>query len=150
MATLLIILFILWFISSFAEDKPTEPRKRPKPKYQPDLTVAPKRSDYAEIISEEWKTPTTYKSYASYLSSTTWLELRALILKRDGFKCCSCGSSYELQVHHITYKDIYNEKPEQLVTLCKTCHTKLHEIAGKGATYYPLSLLTGDTSLEAF
>ena len=41
-------------------------------------------------------------------------------------ECCAiCGSTEHLQVHH-SDKNIRNNSPENLVTLCQSCHMKLH------------------------
>jgi len=51
--------------------------------------------------------------------------IRIATLKRDNFTCVDCGSKENLQEHHIKPKrakgadSIYN-----LITLCKSCHTK--------------------------
>lgn len=39
--------------------------------------------------------------------------------------CAICGSTERLQVHHWD-KNIRNNSPENLETLCATCHMKLH------------------------
>ena len=68
--------------------------------------------------------------YHKYLQSEAWKEIREIILVRDGYKCTKCGSTKNLQVHHKTYNNIYNEKEHQsdLVTLCSRCHKKEHNI----------------------
>lgn len=49
------------------------------------------------------------------------------VLFRDKWKCCSCGSKYPLEIHHIKPRAeggsnaFYN-----LITLCKECHAKVH------------------------
>ena len=41
-------------------------------------------------------------------------------------ECCAiCGNTEHLQVHHLD-KNIRNNSPSNLVTLCPTCHMKLH------------------------
>ena len=54
--------------------------------------------------------------------------LREQIRKRDNFICQECGKIEEvlgckLDVHHIDY-DKTNNKPENLICLCKSCHAK--------------------------
>ena len=65
-------------------------------------------------------------SYKKYLRSPQWAIKREKVLRRDGYKCTQCGSKRSLQVHHKTYARIYKEKLEDLVTLCKKCHKKVH------------------------
>jgi len=70
----------------------------------------------------DWKKP-----YKDYLKSKKWRELRETILQRDNYTCTRCGSKNNLQVHHLTYKRLKHEKPEDLITLCKQCHYKEHK-----------------------
>ena len=48
-------------------------------------------------------------------------------LAREHLKdCCAiCGSTERLQVHHLD-RNIKNNSPSNLETLCPTCHMKLH------------------------
>lgn len=50
-------------------------------------------------------------------------ELRNKILERDGYKCYICGKETNLHVHHIIPRDEGGPHiPENLVTLCGSCH----------------------------
>lgn len=54
-------------------------------------------------------------------------ELKLLIRQRDAFTCQLCGlkeNGYSLDVHHIDY-DKRNNNPENLITLCRSCHGKI-------------------------
>lgn len=54
-------------------------------------------------------------------------ELCVAILKRDGYKCRSCGARQGLSVHHIIFRS--DEGPDEswnLLTLCIGCHTGIH------------------------
>jgi len=54
--------------------------------------------------------------------------LRTTIKKRDGYKCKKCnedGTSFKLFVHHIDM-DKHNNSEENLVTVCGSCHGKIH------------------------
>ena len=52
---------------------------------------------------------------------------KALCLIRDDFKCQYCGSTFDLQVHHIIsrVKKSVKYDLENGITLCKRCHTKI-------------------------
>lgn len=53
-----------------------------------------------------------------------WQRLRREALSRDGSKCVQCGSVDNLQVDHIRYRGIGNDRLEDLQTLCFYCHEK--------------------------
>jgi len=60
--------------------------------------------------------------------------VRREILERDGHRCRSagCGSARFLAVHHRTPREAGGTNdPENLVTLCSSCHRALHGHAGK-------------------
>lgn len=64
--------------------------------------------------------------YYEYLKTEAWQEQRAKIFRRDGFQCVCCGAAKNLEVHHITYKNLGAEEKSDLVTLCGDCHEKVH------------------------
>ena len=66
--------------------------------------------------------------YHEYLKSDEWQKKRSERLKIDGFKCQICGRPMDLQVHHLTYANIYNENVyTDLITLCKYCHEQIEK-----------------------
>ena len=65
--------------------------------------------------------------YYQYLRTKTWREKANERLKRDGYQCVLCRSAKNLSVHHITYENIGFEKMDDLISVCKGCHEKLHE-----------------------
>ena len=68
---------------------------------------------------------TRKQGYKAYLKSNTWRTKREKVLVRDG--CCTrCQSRRNLQVHHLTYANVYAEPLEDLVTLCENCHRWTH------------------------
>jgi hypothetical protein len=54
--------------------------------------------------------------------------LKAYILHRDGYQCQKCKTKgKKLHVHHIIFKSKGGTNtPDNLTTLCETCHDKLH------------------------
>ena len=72
------------------------------------------------------KKQSKYKSYSDYLHSKQWKYKRKRILEQRGFKCEKCQSTTNLQVHHLTYKNIFHEKDIDLQVLCRFCHAKIH------------------------
>jgi 5-methylcytosine-specific restriction endonuclease McrA len=54
--------------------------------------------------------------------------LREQVLRRDGWRCQSCGSRSNLEVHHKEFRGQGgNDSEENLITLCARCHQLLHE-----------------------
>ena len=56
---------------------------------------------------------------------------KAMVLNRDGYKCQCCKGRHKdskLEVHHIVYRSNGgSDEPENLITLCHTCHRALHD-----------------------
>ena len=54
-------------------------------------------------------------------------ELRQQVLRRDGWRCQSCGAMSNLEVHHQQFRSHSGDDSEwNLMTLCTACHTTLH------------------------
>ncbi len=66
--------------------------------------------------------------YKIYLQSVEWRDKAKAIMKRDNNKCMLCNSENKLHVHHKTYDRLYDEEPEDLITLCGLCHRRRHNI----------------------
>lgn len=70
--------------------------------------------------------------YEKYMRSEEWQAKRSQRILIDGDKCVMCQRPAErtktgLQVHHINYRNLGNEDVWQdLVTLCPSCHRKIH------------------------
>lgn len=63
------------------------------------------------------------KSFEPY--GIEFFDIRELALERDNFRCVNCGAKRILCVHHID-KNKLNNDVENLITLCRSCHMKLH------------------------
>ena len=78
----------------------------------------------------------TKEEYSEYLQSDHWQTVREERLEYDHHQCVFCGTTNDLQVHHITYDRLGSEDvPHDLVTLCRTCHFKLHEILERESVF---------------
>lgn len=66
-----------------------------------------------------------YKGYPEYLRSDDWKIKRKLVLKRDKNICQSCLAAKASEVHHVTYKHIFNEPLFDLVSVCTPCHISI-------------------------
>jgi 5-methylcytosine-specific restriction endonuclease McrA len=86
-----------------------------------------------------WSKPNKYYgSYEEYLASQEWFDKSREIKARDKFICQQCGATAYLEVHHITYLNLYNELPKDLITVCRNCHQDIHDIHKEA----PYTLLT--------
>jgi len=54
-----------------------------------------------------------------------WRSSRVSILERDGKRCVICDREEGLHIHHID-RDITNDAPSNLITLCNFCHARTH------------------------
>lgn len=61
--------------------------------------------------------------------SDEWKRLRDYVLKRDDCKCRTCGSAFNVEIHHIKYPEVWGEEdPNDLITLCHKCHERIHQV----------------------
>ena len=61
------------------------------------------------------------------LESASYQQLRQQVLRRDGWRCQSCGSMSNLELHHQELRSHSGEDLEwNLITLCAACHSLLH------------------------
>lgn len=50
-------------------------------------------------------------------------------IRYDHGRCQNCGSTNNLQVHHLRYNNYYKEDVKNdLKVLCKDCHQKIHDL----------------------
>lgn len=75
-----------------------------------------------EVLKNKW----LYQRGTNYGFANT----KAFVLSRDNYKCQHCkGKSKDskLEVHHIVYRSNGgSDEQENLITLCSSCHYKLH------------------------
>jgi ATP-dependent DNA helicase RecQ len=61
------------------------------------------------------------------LDPFSYESLRQQILRRDGWRCQSCGAMSNLEVHHQQFRSQSGEDSElNLITLCTACHAQTH------------------------
>lgn len=66
-------------------------------------------------------------NYHEYIKSEQWNIKRKERLRLDNYKCKLCSATNtELHVHHNSYENLGNEPMQDLITLCKECHSKFH------------------------
>lgn len=81
-------------------------------------------------------------TYKEYLLTKHWLKRKADYLRKHKKECTMCGNKYYIQVHHVDYKNLGDEKDEDLVALCKRCHDKLHKNISKATDSKVLSYIS--------
>ena len=78
-----------------------------------------KQDKKQQYINPMWKGGISFNPYPK-----EWIKtLKQSILKRDDNKCIFCHDNKNLAIHHIDYNK-KNCSPENLITLCKSCHGK--------------------------
>ncbi|HKZ77750.1 MAG TPA: hypothetical protein VJ124_05450 [Pyrinomonadaceae bacterium] len=60
--------------------------------------------------------------YEQYLQSDTWKQRRQATIERANYRCEICGERDGLQVHHLNYERLGNERPSDLKVVCQGCH----------------------------
>src|SRR5450631_261 len=68
------------------------------------------------------------KAAPSRLDPLSYESLRQQILNRDGWRCQSCGTMSNLEVHHKQFRSHSgHDSEDNLSTLCSTCHESVHQ-----------------------
>lgn len=66
--------------------------------------------------------------YAQYLGTIHWKVMKN---KKDdetgGRRCLCCGTSRNVDLHHISYERLGNEALSDLAWLCRRCHEQTHQ-----------------------
>jgi hypothetical protein len=65
--------------------------------------------------------------YDEYLRTPEWKKRRKKQLKSAGHRCQVCNSPKRLNVHHRTYDRRGQELPQDLIVLCRNCHSIFHK-----------------------
>ena len=68
----------------------------------------------------QWRDGACLSPYANFNG-----QLKAQVKERDGYQCQSCGSPFDLVVHHIDWNKM-NPDIDNLITLCRRCHGRLN------------------------
>ena len=76
--------------------------------------------------------------YQEYLKTDKWQRIAKRRMEIDGNKCVMCGSrgttANPLEVHHLSYKWLYQEENriyQDLCTLCHCCHKQVHALMNR-------------------
>lgn len=82
---------------------------------------------YVPEESHKGEKPSTYQDY---LKTDHWKRVRQEAVERAGNRCQLCNKPGTLHVHHRTYENIGDERPNDLIALCGYCHAKFHDKLG--------------------
>lgn len=66
-------------------------------------------------------------TYEEYINSVMWWLRKKRALISANYRCIKCKSQIDLQVHHLTYDNLGEEKDEDLIVLCEICHIQEHD-----------------------
>jgi len=64
--------------------------------------------------------------YEAVLQSPGWRRRRSEAIRAAGRRCQECGAAGPLDVHHLSYAHLGNERPDELLAVCEDCHGRLH------------------------
>ena len=64
------------------------------------------------------------------LDPIAYKNLQKEVLRRDGWRCQSCGTMSNLEVHHQWFRSHSGDDSElNLITLCTDCHASVHRLS---------------------
>jgi hypothetical protein len=90
-----------------------------------------------------------YENYGTYLRSAHWRKLRAAYQASDLPQGCICGEGEGVQLHHITYERVGDERLSDLVPLCPSCHSLVHVLEWRGEMGIDTAALTDEERAKA-
>jgi 5-methylcytosine-specific restriction endonuclease McrA len=80
-------------------------------------------------LAQQARAAQLYKMGAKYMEQEEWQVRRVQALTRAGYKCQTCSNrDTALDVHHNSYQNYGDERPQDLVVLCRSCHQKIHGV----------------------
>jgi hypothetical protein len=119
------------------KDLQREPRKKKQPPLTPQEHAA-LRCEALALLREQsadrrntrirkWAPDVRRYDYAVYMRSPEWKDFRLRIIAERGSKCEKCGrTSGVIQVHHLHYRNLGCEKPQDVLVVCDACHRSIH------------------------
>jgi len=101
------------------------------------------------IKNWNWRGGISFEPYGIEFNNS----LKELIRERDKYRCQQCfrhqdelydknGKKYSLNVHHIDY-DKQNNSPDNLISLCRNCHTQTNYTRNNWTAYFQEKLVGG-------
>ena len=71
------------------------------------------------------------KQYIAYLNSKAWKAKKKLMFGKFGKSCQACRNTKKIDVHHLHYRNFGDELLQDLMVLCRKCHSDVHKLASK-------------------
>jgi hypothetical protein len=65
--------------------------------------------------------------YQAVMQSAGWRRRRSQAIRQAGRRCQECGAAGPLDVHHLSYAHLGDERPYELAVLCERCHERVHD-----------------------
>lgn len=67
--------------------------------------------------------------HAEYIASEVWRQRREQYYETHSRRCASCGIKRKgkIDLHHLSYDNVFAEPDEDLMPLCRDCHGEIHE-----------------------
>lgn len=106
------------------------------------LPITQIKVEVASFDIQKIKNPNIHNEQYQQGEQLDFWNVREYVLFRDNHTCQCCkGKSKDkvLNVHHIESRQIGGDAPNNLITLCESCHAKYH----KGLTELPKSIKRG-------
>lgn len=73
----------------------------------------------------------------AYYESEHWKAVSQRRKELDGFRCCQCGTSRDLETHHKVYCLFAEDVQRELITYCAKCHTEEHDHICGSQVHFP-------------
>lgn len=64
---------------------------------------------------------------AAYYQLPHWHSVKRKRAELDGNRCVLCRTDDCLRCHHVCYRKLFGEPPDDLLTLCERCHDRVHK-----------------------
>lgn len=79
-------------------------------------------------------------NYEEYIQGWIWQDKKEIYLKarKDNgwpIECLICQGKYGLQLHHLHYNSLGNERQDDLILVCMKCHQDIHNDKCKKPQY---------------
>lgn len=84
--------------------------------------AVPKQHKSIPTRRKDKKWQSELRKLQTYRMTEKWQEKCRQVKDRDDHACKICGSMERLEVHHLTYCNVFDEPLHHLITVCYECH----------------------------